>query len=331
MRFEDWKTHFNRIFVCKIFNETWSQFSIQGEWKGNSNGGPYPVEAEDAVKKEETKIDKKKEGGVKTHAIDTNDKWFNNPQYRLTVHKKTTVIISLMQEDVNTPQGKPYISVNFMVVRVKSKKDRLWEVRKEDIILNAGVGANRLGQREITETLTLTNIHDKKNCHYIIVPNVENESSVKKEGRQFFLRVFASEHCDLVELPKTVEQTFSGEWTKASGGGRRVEGTTENQFWCRNPQYFLNITKPTHLKIILKKKQWRKTKFQMCGITITKANPPTMPPPSNIIGKDKKKGEVTVPTSLPRNGMTYAMTLNTLKKDTGDIKIPEFEPPNLNG
>lgn len=108
------------------------------------------------------------------HAIDTNDKWFNNPQYRLTVHKKTTVIISLMQEDVNTPLGKPYIPVNFMVVRVKSKKDRLWEVRKEDIVLNAGVGANRLGQREITETLTLTNIHDKKNCHYIIVPNAES-------------------------------------------------------------------------------------------------------------------------------------------------------------
>jgi hypothetical protein len=144
MSFENWKEHFNRLYVCKIFPESWSQFSIQGEWKGTSNGGSYPVEAED-VKKEETKVDKKKEGGVKMHAIDTNDKWFNNPQYRLTVHKKTTVIISLMQEDVNTPLGKPYIPVNFMVVRVKSKKDRLWEVRKEDIVLNAGVGANRLG------------------------------------------------------------------------------------------------------------------------------------------------------------------------------------------
>jgi hypothetical protein len=56
-----------------------------------------------------------------------------------------------------------------------------------------------------------------------------------------------------------------------------------------------------------------------------------MPPPSNIVGKDKKKGEVTVPSSLPKNGMSYAMTLSTIKKDTGDIKIPEFEPPNLKG
>lgn len=32
-----------------------------------------------------------------------------------------------MQEDVHI-SGKAYIAVNFMVVRVKSKKDRLWEV-----------------------------------------------------------------------------------------------------------------------------------------------------------------------------------------------------------
>jgi hypothetical protein len=45
-----------------------------------------------------------------------------------------------MQEDSRT-SNKPYIPVNFMVVRVKSKKDRLWEVKKEDIVLEAGVGA----------------------------------------------------------------------------------------------------------------------------------------------------------------------------------------------
>jgi hypothetical protein len=43
MRFEDWKAHFNRLYVCKIFPETWSQYSVHGEWKGNSNGGPYPA------------------------------------------------------------------------------------------------------------------------------------------------------------------------------------------------------------------------------------------------------------------------------------------------
>lgn len=43
MRFDDWKAHFNRLYLCKIFPESWSQYSIHGEWKGNSNGGPYPA------------------------------------------------------------------------------------------------------------------------------------------------------------------------------------------------------------------------------------------------------------------------------------------------
>ena len=35
-------------------------------------------------------------GGVK---MDSNDKWFNNPQYRVTVTKPTRMFISLMQPD----------------------------------------------------------------------------------------------------------------------------------------------------------------------------------------------------------------------------------------
>lgn len=44
----------------------------------------------------------------------------------------------------------------------------------------------------------------------------------------------------------------------------------ENQFWCRNPQYFLNITRPTHLKMILKKKGNRRVKV-LIGLVVTKA------------------------------------------------------------
>lgn len=71
--------------------------------------------------------------------MDSNDKWFNNPQFRLSVNKKTQVIISLMQEDEKT-SNKQYIPVNFIVVRTKSKKDRLWEVEKNDIVLEAAEG-----------------------------------------------------------------------------------------------------------------------------------------------------------------------------------------------
>lgn len=72
--------------------------------------------------------------------MDTNDRWFNNPQYRITVTKKTNMIFSLMQEDEKISK-KPYIPVNFLVVRVKSKRDRLWEIDPKDIVLEAADNA----------------------------------------------------------------------------------------------------------------------------------------------------------------------------------------------
>ena len=41
---------------------------------------------------------------------------------------------------------------------------------------------------------------------------------------------------------------------QTAGDKKLAENGKENQFWCRNPQYFLNITEPTHLKIILKRR-----------------------------------------------------------------------------
>ena len=39
-----------------------------------------------------------------------------------------------MQEDEKI-SGKDYIPINFLVVRIRSKKDRLWEINKDDIVL----------------------------------------------------------------------------------------------------------------------------------------------------------------------------------------------------
>ena len=85
MDYKDWKANYNKVYVCKIFPNTWQQFSIRGEWKGIYAGGPYPALADRDEESKDTKVH-----------LDTNDRWFNNPQYRLTVTKKTQVIISLM-------------------------------------------------------------------------------------------------------------------------------------------------------------------------------------------------------------------------------------------
>ena len=48
--------------------------------------------------------------------LDSNDKWFNNPQYRITISKPTRVFISLMQPDDRISK-RGYIPCNFLVVR----------------------------------------------------------------------------------------------------------------------------------------------------------------------------------------------------------------------
>lgn len=218
--------------------------------------------------------------------------------------------------------------MNFLVVRVTSKRDRLWEIERENIVLEAAPGGSQDEQRELTRTLWLQPQHDKKDVHYIIVPNTEiagnqNQKS-KEEERPFFLRVFASDQIELVQQPLTFEESFQGKWALNTSGGKY--GCSN---WCRNPQYYMNITKPTHVKIILRKKGNRRMK-EPIGFTVTKANAPTTPPESTIIGKGKKG--ITMPSSMTLNGKTYPEVLATLnfKKEKGSDNIPEFELPRLN-
>ena len=42
--------------------------------------------------------------------------------------------MSVMQEDEKISK-RDYIPIYFMVVRIRSKKDRLWEINKDDIVL----------------------------------------------------------------------------------------------------------------------------------------------------------------------------------------------------
>ena len=188
MKFDDFCANFSNVYLTKIFPATWSQYSISGEWAGNTAGGPYPFDEAPPKKAEETKDSK--QDVIK---IDTNDKWFNNPQYRISVKKKTNIILSVMQEDEKITK-REYIPINFLVVRVKSKRDRLWEINKDDIVLDAlgGVTGDK-GSREITRNCVLTPENEKKPVHYMIIPNTENSTNKREEERPFHLRIFSSE------------------------------------------------------------------------------------------------------------------------------------------
>jgi len=42
---------------------------------------------------------------------------------------------------------------------------------------------------------------------------------------------------------------MQGEWTAEKAGGKLRAKGKQNPRWCSNPQYFLNLEKPTHLKV----------------------------------------------------------------------------------
>lgn len=63
---------------------------------------------------------------MKNVQADTDDKWFNNPQFRIKVREETKLYISLLQADkINS--GINYVPVNFMVVVNRDTSNRIWE------------------------------------------------------------------------------------------------------------------------------------------------------------------------------------------------------------
>ena len=47
----------------------------------------------------------------------------------------------------------------------------------------------------------------------MIIPNTEDCHDKKEMERPFFLRIFASEPMELVQMPDTIEQQFKNKWS----------------------------------------------------------------------------------------------------------------------
>lgn len=126
---------------------------------------------------------------------------------------------------------------------------------------------------------------------YIIIPNTELDIR-RNERKKFFLKLFASEAIEVDELPETIELNVPdislapGIWNEENSGGRlrkKVEKekhdeekdetktivmTIDNPNWCRNPQYLINILRPTSVKIILRRTKALRKKEGTIGLTI---------------------------------------------------------------
>lgn len=42
MTFDDWMSHFNTLYYCRLFSNSWSQYCLTGEWIDTTSGGAPP-------------------------------------------------------------------------------------------------------------------------------------------------------------------------------------------------------------------------------------------------------------------------------------------------
>jgi calpain, invertebrate len=118
MSFTDFLLQFDRVATNKIFSENWEVYSIESQWTTKTNGGRCPAALDKGT---ETK-----EGFKNDHLQpESDDRWFNNPQFRIKIHKDTKIYISLMLEDESL-SGQPYVPCGYMLAASKSKSERFW-------------------------------------------------------------------------------------------------------------------------------------------------------------------------------------------------------------
>lgn len=85
MTYEDFIKSFNKIHVCRLFDDSWFSATFDGSWAGKTAGGSP-----------------------------SNPSWISNPQYLLTVYEKTNLWISLAQPDARL-KGTENLFMGFTV------------------------------------------------------------------------------------------------------------------------------------------------------------------------------------------------------------------------
>lgn len=295
IKYEYFIKEFSKIYLVKLFEEEqWQNFCYQSSWKKKTMAGPpqdltQKFPPTQRVMREFTQID-------------SDSSWFNNPQFRIKVFKKTKVYISLCQHD-QAEEGiqTQYHNTNFYLFKNHKGSNRIWEFPEEDkIVLKANSSSTdpvkkgnmyvistannhqeseeinqemKMGEkskRELSQQIVLDVFEGKKSGNYTLIVNLEEIP--KQEQVDFYIKLFANSNIIFEKLPQTLEYSFQGQWSNESAGGPYFQFQkpfNNNPEWCLNPQYLINFKEPTLFKVILQKvgKNAKKLKNVRLGLS----------------------------------------------------------------
>ncbi|CAK4124814.1 unnamed protein product [Aphanomyces euteiches] len=323
MIWEDFVQVFNEIYIVRNFPQTFNQYCVRGEWVGQAAAGPPLKQHPEASPPAPPTTTRKW-----FIAPESEPAWFLNPQYRLVVTEKTSVVISLLQRDFRVFGGDNF-GINFVLLQVKKRSlhaSKVWEFDQDAVVAEAhslpqqqqqanGTDKTHHPEREVSKG----NIVLEPNEAYILVPYTDHVG-VEME---FFLRVFSPKPVQIDALRPLNTVLLQGKWRVSEEGSATNAGgplchslaAAENLHWCQNPQYLLRSMddsgKPVDMKLVLKRTGYKATakgrrdhqkdsNAQCIGLTIVRpdvqvdASPVVKKKPSekaNFLGETKHKAK----------------------------------------
>jgi hypothetical protein len=354
MVWEDFVIHFNKIYVCRIFeDELFQQYPVQGQWKGKSAAGAHKLlidrdgdDSKNSNSDPPAAVDRKS-GNVR---MDGDAFWFNNPQYRIQVEEPCDVYVSLMQRDKRMAGSRgDNVSINFVVMRQKKTvQGRMWEQDPSEVVADASAAnfSYNFPQREVSKG----NISLSPKYNYIVVPHTLN----KGYESSYTMRVWAQKPIILNPLPECFMTVLKGSWERSgsrdtAGGGlkKRTEyGLRDNNKWCQNPQYWLTLphgastSERVTVKLVLRrtdktkmdkngKPEARKDPGDYIGVVVTRVagNDADNPRRKKKEAKTNPLGE-PLPTKMSTLKISASSSRKRLQQSQAEMEEGEKELPS---
>eukprot|EP01031_Cornospumella_fuschlensis_P030520 gene30520-36883_t len=276
---------FNNMYVCTLFpHDKYNFYCVKGECRNLSAGGPLHTvrEKEAVINAAQVSRSQSIQKSSAACVLDGDASWFNNPQYRVTCAKDTTVYISIIPqgniEDMhnsNSPADLEQASMWVTLCRspkigasailsggeANSYHTHLWEVSQFEVEATDKAENGPIYVRGQETSIWGVRLDHKMVYH--IVPNTSKRGVVG----DYILRVFSSKPISLEAVPDLPRIVEKAEWRKVgevdtTGGPPfllQPDGSLKsNPKWCQNPQYHLQIANPfgkdeIYLKVVLRR------------------------------------------------------------------------------
>ena len=253
MAWEDFQAHFNKIYVCRIFETvnplvlrrgelppvgSWCRYEIEGEWDDSNGGGCFNF-----------------------------PEWRKNPQFEIRTGEMTDAVFLLMQKDPRTEpsaaapaqavdapklggdEGGPtydkkigmYVMRGHETYRRKVLFDSD-EMEGEEVVDSTPYQA----YREVTCN-TMDEEDDKPLQpyeRYVMIPSTFEPGKIGK----FRIVLLTAKPLEAPPefVPPLKQMHVAGAWTESNAGGCRNFYT-----WRRNEQYSLVLSKPARVSVVL--------------------------------------------------------------------------------